>query len=140
MARPTPVRLIDKLRLVHTAVDAARGELGRHFDFTPEVAPGVNLLLADAQGVPLAFSLWTYPQDIAELCGDAAYPATAVLLAIDAAQAREAIARGRLVDLAQFTASESSPGLYYVLFDRPRQVQAVLQSLVPALAPHVAAA
>ena len=142
MARPTPVRLADKIRLVQTAVAAARGEERHLFDFTAEVAPGVRLVLSEAADVPLAFSLWSYPQDIAELCGDAAYPATAGLLAIDGGQAREASARGALVDLAQFTLSESNPGVYYVLFDRvnPRRLEAVLRGLVPALERHAAAA
>jgi hypothetical protein len=99
-------------------------------------------VLSEVDGAPLVFSLWRLPQDIAELCGDAAYPATAALLAIDGAQAREAISAGHLVDLTQFTASESIPGVYYALFDHvsPRQVHAVLHRLVPALEAHAVAA
>ena len=142
MARPVPITLADKVRLVQRAVEMARGDERRHFDFTREVAPGVRLVLSEVDDLPLAFSLWSYPQDIAELCGDGAYPATAALLAIDGAQAREAISAGHLVDLAQLTSSESNPGLYYALFDHasPRQVHAVLHRLVPALASHTAAA
>jgi hypothetical protein len=142
MARPIPSAFREKVRLVQEAVALARGDDRRHFDFTREVAPGVRLVLTEVRGMPLAFSLWSFPQDIAELCGDAAYPATAALLAFDGAQAREAIAAGHLVDLAQFTASESNPGLYYTLFDHasPRQVHAVMHRLVPALEPHPAAA
>ncbi len=142
MARPIPTDLKDKVRLVQTAVDMARGEERRHFDFTREVAPGVRLVLSEVHGVPLALSLWSYPQDVAELCGDAAYPATAALLAIDGDQARSVTAAGHLVDLSQFTASESNPGLYYALFDyaSPRQVHAVLHRLVPGLEGHRTAA
>ena len=142
MARPVPITLRDKVRLVQVSVAAARGDDGRHFDFTREVAPGVRLVLSEVRGMPLAFSLWSYPQDIAGLCGDASYPATAALLAIDVEQARDAIAAGHLVDLGQFTASASNPGLYYALFDylSQRQVHAVLHRLVPALEPHTAAA
>lgn len=142
MARPVPVDLSDKLRLVARAVEAARGEDRRHFDFAREIAPGVRLVLTEVGGLPLVFSVWTQPQDIAELCGDAAYPATAALLAVDGEQARAATAAGHVVDLAQFTRSESQPGLYYALFDylSQRQLHAVLHRLVPSLAPHAAAA
>jgi hypothetical protein len=142
MARPVPIRFLDKVRLVQAAVSTARGSERRLFDFTRDVAPGVRLVLADLDDVPLAFSLWTLPQDIAHLCGDAAYPATAALLAVDGEQAREVIAGGHLVDLGQFTSSESTPGLYYVLVDHasPRQLQGVLHRLVPALQPRSAAA
>jgi hypothetical protein len=142
MARHVPVRFADKLRLVQRAVELARDHDRKHFDFSREVAPGVRLVTTEAGKHPLALSLWTDPRDIAELCGDASYPATAALLAIDGPQAREVIAAGALVDLAQFTASETNPGLYYALFDHasPRQVHTVLHRLVPALAPHSAAA
>ena len=94
MARPTPVAFGEKYRRVQRAVAAARGADRRHFDFTGEVEPGVRLVLSEAGATPLAFSLWSYPQDIAELCSDASVPATAALLAIDAEQAREARAAG----------------------------------------------
>ncbi len=141
MARPIPTTFIDKIRLVQTAVDAARGAGRRHFDFTGEVEPGVRLILTEVGGTPLAFSLWSYPQDIAEICSDASVPATAALLAIDGAQAREAIAAGRIVDLAQFTRSQSNPDLYYALFDHvsKRQVHSVLHRLVPDLEGHTVA-
>lgn len=142
MARPVPIVFKDKLRLVATAAEMARGADRRHFDFTAEVAPGVRLVLSEVGGTPLAFSLWTAPQDIAELCGDAAYPATAALLAIDGDQARAATRAGHTVDLAQFTRSESNPGLYYALFDHVsrRQLHTVLHRLVPSLSSHIAAA
>jgi hypothetical protein len=85
---------------------------------------------------------WSHPTDIAELCGDGAFPATAALLAIDRDQALELIARGVTVDLGQFTRSEAYPGVYYALLDfsSKRQIHAVLHRLVPALASHAAAA
>lgn len=142
MARPVPTTLKDKVRLVQRAVDAARGADRRHFDFSSEVEHGVRLVVSEVHGTPLVLSLWTYPQDIAELCGDAAYPATAALLAIDGEQARAIIAAGHLVDLAQFTVSEAVPGLYYALLDHAssRQVHTVLHRLVPALEGHRTAA
>jgi hypothetical protein len=141
MARPVPTTFIDKIRLVQTAVDAARGADRRHFDFTGEVEPGVRLILTEVASTPLALSLWSYPQDIAEICSDASVPATAALLAIDGAQAREAIAAGRTVDLAQFTRSQSNPDLYYALFDHvsKRQIHSVLHRLVPDLEGHTVA-
>jgi hypothetical protein len=91
---------------------------------------------------PLAFSLWTWPQDIAELCGDAAMPATGGLLAIDGEQARAATAAGITVDLSQFTSSQARPDVYYALFDYAsgRRIHEALHRLVPALEPHSVAA
>lgn len=142
MARHVPVKFQDKLRLVQRAVEVARGQERRHFDFSDEVAPGVRLVLSDVSGTPIALSLWSLPADIVELCGDAAYPATAALLAIDRGQARELTDAGVLVDLAQLTRSESNPGLYYALFDfaSPRQLHHVLHRLIPALGSHGRAA
>jgi len=142
MARPVPARLVDKVRLVQAAVGIARGDERRHFDLTSEIAPGVRLIMSELGGLPLVLSLWSLPQDIAGVCGDASYPATAALLAVDAAQARELITAGHLVDLAQFTASAAVPGLYYALLDHasPRQIHAVLHRLVPALETHTVAA
>jgi hypothetical protein len=142
MARHVPVRFQDKLRLVQRAVDVARGQARRHFDFSDEVAPGVRLVLSEAGGVPIALSLWSSATDIAELCGDAAYPATSALLAIDREQAHGLADAGVLVDLAQLTRSESTPGLYYALFDHasPRRLHEVLHGLIPALPPHDRAA
>jgi len=142
MARPAPTSFRRKLELVQTSVDSARGADRRHFDFTGEVAPGVRLILSEVEGTPLAFSLWSYPQDIAELCGDAAVPATAALLAIDEAQARAVLAAGSTVDLGQLTNSDAVPGVYYALFDyvSERRVHAVLHRVVPALEAHTTVA
>jgi hypothetical protein len=142
MARPVPTTFGEKYHRVQKAVAVARGADRRHFDFTGEVEPGVRLVLSEADGTPLAFSLWSYPQDIAELCSDASVPATAALLAIDGEQARAAAAAGVTVDLAQFTRSQSRPDVYYTLFDYAgrRQIHAVLHRLVPALQSHAAAA
>jgi hypothetical protein len=142
MARPTPAEFGEKYRRVQKAAEAALSADRHHFDFTGEVAPGVRLVLSEAGDKPLAFSLWSYPQDIAELCSDASVPATAALLAIDAQQARAATAAGLTVDLAQFTRSQSRPDVYYTLFDHAsrRQIHTVLHRLVPALGPHAAAA
>jgi len=142
MARPVPTTFSEKIHRVQSVVELARGYERRHFDFTGEVEPGVRLVLSEVGGTPLAFSLWSYPQDIAEICSDASVPATAALLAIDGRQARAASDAGHLVDLGQFTRSQSSPDLYYALFDfvSQRQIHTVLHRLVPALEPHSAAA
>jgi len=138
MARHVPVKFRDKLHDVQVVLDIARSEAGRHFDFGREVLPGVRVVRAAVDGHPLAFSLWTYDADVAEICGDAAVPATAALLAIDREQARELQRVGVFVDLSQFTRSDSTPGLYYALFDfvSPKQVHKVLHRLVPSLEPH----
>lgn len=142
MARPVPITFAEKYHRVQKAVDAARSSERRHFDFTREVEPGVRLVLSEAADTPLAFSLWSHPQDIAEICSDASVPATAALLAIDGEQARTARAAGLTVDLAQFTRSQSRPDVYYTLFDYASraQIHTVLHRLVPALKPDAAAA
>ena len=142
MARPLPAYFGEKIHRVQMAVDVARGEDRRHFDFTGEIEPGVRLVISEAGDTALAFSLWSYPQDIAEICSDASVPATAALLAIDGEQARAATAAGLTVDLGQFTRSQSRPDTYYVLFDHAsrRQIHTVLHRLVPALEPHPVAA
>jgi hypothetical protein len=123
-------------------VDAARSADRRHFDFGGQVATGVRLVVTEAGDSPLALSLWTLPQDIAEICSDASVPATAALLAIDGPQARAVTSAGHTVDLSQFSRSQSNPDLYYALFDHlsARQVHTVLHRLVPSLEPHRAAA
>jgi hypothetical protein len=142
MARPVPTTFAEKMHRVQSVVELARGSERRHFDFTSEVEPGVRLVLSEVGGMPLALSLWSYAPDIAEICSDASVPATAALLAIDGSQARAATDAGHLVDLGQFTRSQSNPDLYYALFDyaSQRQIHTVLHRLVPALEPHAAAA
>ena len=138
MARHVPTEFRGKLEEVKVVIDVALSGEGRHYDFGPEVLPGVSVVRAEAHGRPIALSLWTLPADMAEICGDAAVPATEALLAIDAEQAHELLRRGVFVDLSQFTRSDSTPGLYYVLFDiaSPKQVHRVLHRLVPSLEPH----
>jgi hypothetical protein len=136
MARHEPIRFRDKLDLVKRTVEIARSADRGHFDFTREAAPGVKLVLSEVERTPIVFSLWTQATDIVELCGDAAYPATAGLLSIDKEQAHELLTKGILIDLSQFVRSDSVPGTYYVLFDHlsTQHVARVLQRLVPALA------
>jgi hypothetical protein len=142
MPRPIPAVFGEKYHRVQKAVQAALGADRHHFDFTGEVEPGVRLVVTEAGGTPLAFSLWSYPQDIAELCSDASVPATAALLAIDAQQAGAARSAGLTIDLAQFSRSQSRPDVYYTLFDHAsrRQIHTVLHRLVPALEPDAVAA
>jgi hypothetical protein len=133
MARPDPTQLRDKTRLVATAVAAARGADRAHYDFSAEVASGVRLVLTRSAACPLALSLWTRPEDIAEICADAAVPVASALLAIDGPQARAAADAGCSVDLTQFTRSQGLPGWYYVLLDQTgvRRIDSVLARLVP---------
>lgn len=142
MARHAPLKFSQKLERVALAVSVARGEDRRHFDLDTEVEPGVRLVRSELGGTPVVLSHWSYPTDIAAICGDAAFPATAALLAVDRDQALELIAKGNTVDLGQFTRSETYPGIYYALLDfsSKRQIHAVLHRLVPALTPHTAVA
>lgn len=142
MARPTPAEFGEKYRRVLAVVAAARGADRRHFDLTSDVAPGVRLVLSEAGGTPLVFTLWSRPQDVAELCSDASVPAAAALLAIDEGQARDLRAAGVPIDHAQFRRSQSRPDVYYTLLDHASssRIHTVLHRLVPSLEPHVAAA
>lgn len=138
MARRVPLEFREKLRKVQIVLDVARTEAGRHYDYGREVMPGVRVVRAEAERRSLALALWTLPADVAEICGDAAVPATAALLAIDRGQAHELQRQGVFIDLSQFTRSDSTPGLYYVLFDfaSRRQVHRVLHRIVPSLETH----
>lgn len=138
MSRHLPTKFLDKLREVQVVLDVARTETGRHFDYGREMLPGVRVVRLEVHGRPVALSLWSHAIDIVEICGDAAYPATGALLAIDADHARELRQQGVFVDLAQFTRSDSVPGIYYALFDLAgrRQLHRVLHKLVPQLEPH----
>ncbi len=138
MARPDPTQFRQKTRLVSTATAAARGADRRHFDFSGEVAPGVRLVLSETSGCPLAFSLWTRPEDIAEICADAAVPVASALLAIDGGQARAAGDAGCLVDLDQFTSSQAIPGLV-LRAPRPDRRAAHLDQVLRRLAPRASA-
>ena len=133
----------EKYRRVQKAVEAALGADRRHFDFTRRgSARRAARPQRGRRQAARVLALELLPQDIAELCSDAAVPATAALLAIDSEQARAATAAGLTVDLAQFTRSQSRPDVYYTLFDHAsqRQIHTVLHRLVPALEPHAAAA
>jgi hypothetical protein len=139
MARHVPSKFIEKVRRVREIVDAGQSASGgAPFDVSLEVVPGVRVIRGDVRGEELAFSLWTYPTDIAELCGDGAVPAAAAALVVHRDDARRLMAHGLLVDLSQFVRSESYPGYYYALFDyvSPLQLKRTLARLVPAYAPH----
>jgi len=134
MARRVPREFVDKLHAVLAEVDRARGEALSDFLVTHEVLPNVRLVKTRALDTPVVFSLWTLDTDVVELCGDAAYPATAGLLAIDKEEIAELERKGVVVDRSFLTRSESVPGVYYALFDylSNRQLRQVLGRLVPA--------
>jgi hypothetical protein len=135
MTRHIPTDLAAKVEAVRAAATAAVSGPRRAFHMSAEVKPGVRLVVADAEGAAIVFSLWSEERDIAEICGDAAYPATAGLLAIDKAQVADLSRRGVTVDLAALVRSETLPGLYYALFDHlsEPQLRRGLARLVPAL-------
>jgi hypothetical protein len=139
MARHVPSRFIEKVRRVREIVDAAGSSSdGVHFDVSLEVVPGVRLVRGQAGGQELAFSLWTYPTDVAEICGDGAVPATAAALLVHRDDARRLQTDGVFIDLSQLVRSESYPGYYYALFDyaSPLQLRRTMTRLVPAFAAH----
>ena len=118
MTRYVPGLFTKKLDEVMQAVRRAREDVACDFDLTTERRPGVRLVATRLGSHPVVFSLWTEPRDIAEICGDGAYPSTQGLLAIDRDQVVELSGLGAVLDLAGLVRSESVPGLYYTLFDR----------------------
>jgi hypothetical protein len=137
VSRHVPQRLSEKIAEVEALLADARAGSGAHFEYGREAVPGVRIVRAMVDGHVLALSLWTDPIDIAEICGDGSFSATAALLAIDREHARRLKMAGVFVDLGQFSRSSSHPGVYYALFDfvSPRQVHETLHRLVPALTP-----
>jgi hypothetical protein len=133
LARHVPSEFAEKAAAVQTAVDSARTQGRRAFEVGTEVTPGVRLVSIQERGIPVVFSLWTWETDVAELCGDAAYPATGGLLAIDRAQLADLSRAGIFVDLSYLTRSESLPGVYYALCDHvsDQQLKAVVGRVVP---------
>lgn len=117
-------------------MDHARTLERRAFEVSTEVLPGVRLVSTQDKRTSVVFSLWSWETDVAELCGDAAYPATGGLLALDREQIATLSRAGVLVDLSYLTRSESLPGIYYALCDRvsPEQLRKMLGRVVPSLA------
>ena len=134
MARHVPSVFAEKAGEVQAEVERARAQERRAFEVTTEVLPGVRLVLTHDAGTSIVFALWTWETDVAELCGDAAYPAAGGLLAIDRAQLTDLTRAGVFVDRSYLTRSESLPGVYYALCDRvsPEQLRTVLGRLVPS--------
>ena len=134
MSRHVPTEFAEKIQAVRAATDAARAQPRRAFHITEEVQPGVRVVVTEKYGTPVVFSLWAESRDVAEICGDAAYPATGGLLAIDKAQAADLL-RGAaiLVDLDTMVRSETIPGLHYALLDRVsvQQLRLAVDRLVP---------
>jgi len=134
VTRHVPAEFTEKVASVDAALASERQGPRRVFHMSEEVHPGVRLVVTQAADHPVVFSLWTDERDVAELCGDAAYPATAGLLAIDKPQVAELGRAGVVVDLASLVRSESVPGVYYTLLDHlsVEAVRGVVRRLVPS--------
>ncbi|NLG64361.1 MAG: hypothetical protein GX537_02000 [Actinobacteria bacterium] len=133
MTRHVPSEFANKIREVQAEVERARLESRREFEVSREVLPGVRLVKTQRLGLPIVFSLWSWDTDIAELCGDAAYPAAEGALAVDREQLAELSARGLALDPSFLTRSESVPGMSYLLVDHlsPEQLKRALARLLP---------
>lgn len=133
MTRHAPSDFAKKLGELRAEVERARTESRRAFAIGPEVLPGVRLLTTQSRGVSIVFSLWSWDRDIAGICGDAAYPATAGLLAIDGDQLMFLKSQGVVLDRSFLTRSESQVGLWYVLLDHvsPERLELVVSRLLP---------
>lgn len=133
MTRHVPSDFAEKARELRAEVELARAGARRAFAIGLEVLPGVRLLTTQLRGIPIVFSLWAWDRDIAEICGDAAYPATAALLAIDGEQLTRLQSQGLVLDRSFLTRSESQVGLWYVLLDHvsPERLELVVSRLLP---------
>jgi hypothetical protein len=136
LSRHVPTDFTEKIEAVHVAVTAALRQPRRSFHVTEEVAPGVRLVVSEKDGTPVVFSLWAEARDVAEICGDAAYPATGGLLAIDKEQAADLLRdTAVVVDLGTMVRSETIPGIHYALLDRvsEQQLRLAVDRLVKGL-------
>ena len=134
MARHVPSHFAEKVGAVQAEVESARAQSRRGLEIGTEVIPGVRLVSTQRRGTPVVFSLWTMETDVAELCGDAAYPAAGALLAIDRGQLADLGDAGVFVDLSYLTRSQSVPGVWYALLERASResLRKVLGRLVPS--------
>jgi len=142
MARHVPSRFIEKIHEVQAVLDScSQATAGNPLEYDAEIAPGVRLVRARVGDQSLVLSLWTDPRDIAEICGDGGFPATAGALVVHKAEARRLAQHGTLVDLSQFVRSQPYPGYYYTLLDyvSPLQIRRVLRRLVPGFDAEVEA-
>jgi hypothetical protein len=138
LSRHVPTEFAEKIEAVRAAVTEARHRPRRAFEVTEEIVPGVRLVMTEQDGTPVVFSLWAEPRDVAEICGDAAYPATGGLLAMEKEQAAELLRETAVVvDLGTMVRSETIPGVHYALLDRvsDQQLRLAVERLVPAR-PH----
>jgi hypothetical protein len=137
MSRHVPTDFSGKVRAVRQTMAAMREQPCQPFKVTEEVQPGVRLVVTARAETPVVFSLWSEPRDVAEICGDAAYPAAGGLLAIDKVQADDLLrAAGLILDLDSMVRSETLPGIHYVLIDRisNKQLRLVVEKLLEARA------
>jgi len=83
MARHVPSRFIEKIHEVQAVLDScSQATAGNPLEYDAEIAPGVRLVRARVGDQSLVLSLWTDPRDIAEICGDGGFPATAGALVV----------------------------------------------------------
>jgi len=140
MSRRVPADFAEKAAVVEAAVSRELGRPRRDFSISEAVEADVRLVATQAGDDPVVFTLWTDERDVAAICGDAAYPATAGLLAVDKGQVAGLGRRGVEIDLAALVRSETLPGMYYTLLDhlselRLREVIEVLVRTRPGESP-----
>lgn len=139
---PTSAALAAKLQYVQKEAEAARASFSQRFILTPEIAPGVRLVLTETGGVPLALSLWDALDDVVALCNDAAVPAMTALLAIGDDQVHAAAMAGQRIDLGRLARSQRAPETNYALlhYASRREIRRVVNRVVSPVRPSTAAA
>lgn len=133
---PVPAGLTPKLVRVSSTAGTVALPASERLILTPEVAPGVRLVVTRTQGVGLVFSLWTQRDDVVALCSDARVPPGTALLAVDDGQLQAAAAAGLAVDLGSLAPCRHVPGLRYALVHYPgaRPIRRAVQRVLPSSA------
>lgn len=137
-----PIEFEAKVSRVRDAVRAQRVRPGQRFVVTPEVAPGVRLVVVDIGGSAMALSLWEFPDDVIALSNDVTVPTLTAVVAIDDGQLRTLAAAGRSVDRSLLTRSERAPDYHYALlhYGSRRHIQRMVRRVLFAKQPSTAAA
>lgn len=131
---PLPAGLAPKLELVRGTAAAVVLPASLRLMLTPEIAPGVCLVLTRTQGVGLVFSLWTQRDDVVALCSDVRVPPGTALLAVDDGQLQAAAAAGLFVDRGSLVPCRHVAGLHFALlhYRGARPIRRVVQRVVPS--------
>lgn len=126
-----PADLVTKVAQVRELCAAAVAEPREGFVLSHEVASGVRLVLAPADGRTLALSLWSRHEDVAALSHDSEVPSTTVLLMVFDSQADTIVPSGKDLFARKWSPSPSFPDMHIMLlhYATRRQIRRGVQSV-----------